>query len=187
MKIISKYSQFEENDVKKFIESSIPVTDCNFKLENYKDKYGWVNLYFKYNGNTLSVTQTLAIDDLTDLVRFFESIINLKEEIVVFLEDENFSEPILYVSSINDNNIRFLIADGKVIYKKWNNDKIDDDPKLSQYEIRCDVIINKQKLLKEFCTIINDLVKNHEPDEIYEIGYENWQDNLNNIVKSVEF
>ena len=51
----------------------------------------------------------MATSDLSDIVSFFENIINLTEEAAVFLDNELISTPLLYVSPLDNQKIRFLV------------------------------------------------------------------------------
>ncbi len=130
----------------------------------------------------------MAAYDLSDLVIFFENIINLEDASAIYLENEEISNPLLYVSPIDNQKIRFLVADGKRVHDLWKDDKISDDELdskgLTYYDIRCDVIVEKKKLLKEFYRAIKNIINTCTIDEhhIYDIGYVIWKDNLKNII-----
>ena len=184
MKIL--INMYCENYIKSFISTTKPVECDKFKLERIEEDAGWVNSYFKYNDISIRVLLTLATSDLSDLVEFFENLINMNEEMVTFLDDEIVSEPLLYASPVDDEKIRFIIADGEKFHTKWKNGELDGEaePRLYQYEIRCDVIIDKNKLLKEFYYAVKNLINSFVPDEhdIYNIEYKNWKDNFKNII-----
>ena len=186
MNLLSNW--YSEEEINQFVHKSEP--NLNGKLELYKgeEDAGWVKLYFKYNETDFNVLITLATSDLTDVVVFFESIINLKEETAVFLDNELISTPLLYASPVDEQKIRFLVADRQRVHDLWHEGKISDEEYDSKgifgYDIRCDVIVEKKKLLKEFYRAIKNIIKTCRTyeDHIYDINYTQWKDNLRNII-----
>lgn len=183
---------YPETDVKQFVKQSTPTTNYSFQLYKGEEDAGWVNFYFKYNESEFTVLITLAGYDLTDIVTFFESLTNLQEDIAVFLENELISEPLLYACPIDNQKIRFFVADGKRVHDLWKEDKISDeelDSKgLFDYDVRCDIVIDKKTLLKQFYKAIKNIINTCEiyEEHIYDINYLCWRDNLKNIVKYIE-
>lgn len=183
---------YPETDIKQFINLSTPAINYNFQLYKGEEDAGWVNFYFKYNESEFEVLITLAAYDLTDIVLFFENIINLKEETAVFLENEMISEPLLYASPVDNQKIRFLVSDGKRINQLWEEDEISDEEldskRLFDYDIRCDIIIDKKILLKQFYRAIKNIINTCEiyEEQIYDINYAQWKDNLKNIVNYIK-
>ena len=186
MNLFSNY--YSENETIQFIDKSTPTENNDLQLYKGEEDAGWVKLYFKYNGSKFEILITLAAYDLSDLVIFFENIINLEDASAIYLEIEEISNPLLYVSPIDNQKIRFLVADGKRVHDLWKDDKISDDELdskgLTYYDIRCDVIVEKKKLLKEFYRAIKNIINTCTIDEhhIYDIGYVIWKDNLKNII-----
>lgn len=186
MNLFSNY--YSENETIQFIDKSTPTENNDLQLYKGEEDAGWVKLYFKYNGSKFEILITLAAYDLSDLVIFFENIINLEDASAIYLENEEISNPLLYVSPIDNQKIRFLVADGKRVHDLWKDDKISDDELdskgLTYYDIRCDVIVEKKKLLKEFYRAIKNIINTCTIDEhhIYDIGYVIWKDNLKNII-----
>lgn len=182
------YEPYSVEEIKHYVSNLTPVENADFKLEKGKEHAGWVYIYFKNNDIIFSVCLSLAVGDLTELVEFFENLIDLQDEMALILDDEMISEALLYASPVDNEKIRFLIADGHEIHTKWNNDLLGDrDPELSDYEIKCDVILNKKKLLKEFYSAIKNIINTceHYEGDIYNINYNAWKDNLRNIIKFV--
>ena len=186
MNLINNF--YSEKDIMQFIKTSIPSTNSNLRLCKGEEDAGWVKFYFKDNKSEFEVLVTLAAYDLTELLIFLENIINLKEETAVFLENETISEPLLFVSPIDNLKIRFLVADGKRVHDLWKQDKISDEELDSKgiydYDIRCDVIIEKKTLLKEFYRAIKNIINTCTiyENQIYDINYINWKNNLKNII-----
>ena len=183
---------YSEKDIIRFIKTSIPSTDSNLQLYKGEEDAGWVTFYFKNNESEFEVLITLAAYDLTELVTFLENIINLKEETAIFLENEEISNPLLFVSPIDNFKIRFLVADVKRVHDLWKQDKISDEDLDSKgihdYDIRCDVVIEKKTLLKEFYRAIKNIINSCTiyENQIYDINYNNWKNNLRNIVNYIK-
>lgn len=190
MELLNNY--YSEKDIMQFIKTSVPSENSDLRLYKAEEDAGWVTFYFKNNKIEFEVLITLAAYDLTDLIIFLENIINLKEEAVIFLENELISEPLLYVSPIDNLKIRFLVADGKRVHDLWKQDNISDEEldskRLQYYDIRCDVIIEKKTLLKEFYRAIKNIINTCTIDQnqIYDINYINWKDNLKNIINYIK-
>ena len=184
---------YSENDLAKFIEKSNPAETSNFRLYKGEEDAGLVTLFFKNSEIMFEVLISLAIDDLTRLVIFFENIINLKEDSAIFLENEEISTPLLYASPIGNEKIRFLVADGKKVHRLWYEDKISNEQiekeGIWSYEIRCDVIIDKKILLKDFYRVIKNIINTFIVDEnyIYDINYISWKDSLKNIISYLKY
>ena len=181
---------YSEDETIEFIKNSTPTENGDLKLYKAKEDAGWVNLYFKYNEGEFRVLITLATSDLSDIVSFFENIINLTEEAAVFLDNELISTPLLYVSPIDNKKIRFLVADEERINTLFEEDKINEEDLkgIFDYDIRCDVIVEKKKLLKEFYRAIKNIINNFEayPEHIYDINYTHWKDKFKNILKYIK-
>ena len=186
MKLFNNW--YPEDETKQFIEKSTPTENSDLRLCKGEEDAGWVRLYFRYNENNFEVLMTLATSDLSDIVIFFENMTDLKEDAAIYLDNEIISTPLLYVSPVDNERVRFLVADGKRVRDLWKEDKISDeeyDSKgLSGYDVRCDVIVEKKKLLKEFYRAIKNIINtctNYDED-IYDIGYPHWKDKLRNII-----
>ena len=176
---------FSEEETTEFIKKSAPYKNADFRLYKGEEDAGWVNFYFKYNESEFSVFTTLATSDLSDIVAFFENIIDLKEETAIFLDDEMVSIPLLYAAPVDNQKIRFLIADCERAHNLSKEGKMEDDYwNLCHYDIKCDVIVEKKKLLKEFYRAIKNVINTCETYEehIYDINYNNWKGNLKNII-----
>ena len=184
MEIFSSY--FYEEEIKEFINTSTPTDKYNLQLYKAEENAGWVNFYFKYNEDEFKIFITLAAYDLRELIFFLENIIDLKDETVIFLENEEISTPLLYVCPIDKEKIRFLVADEQRICDLFESDQIDkDDLKgIFDYDIRCDVIIEKKNLLKQFYRGIKNIINNCKvyDGHVYDIEYLAWKDNLKNII-----
>lgn len=184
-------SVYPETDIKKLVSQSSPSINYKFNLYKAKENAGWVTLYFKYNEGEFEVLITLAAYDLTNLVAFFENITSSKEETALFLENEMISDPLLYVCPIDNKKIRFFVADGKRIHDLLQEDKISDEDidlkGLFDYDIRCDIIIDKKTLLKQFYRVIKNIINTCTiyPEQIYDINYIGWKDNLKNIINYI--
>ncbi len=182
---------YSEEETIQFVKKSTPLSNGNLSLYKGEEDAGWVTLHFKYNEKDFEVLLTLAAYDLTDLVVFFESIIDLKEETAVYLDNELISIPLLYVSPIDSQKVRFLVADGQRVHDLWKEGKITDaeyeSKGLFDYDIRCDAIVEKKKLLKEFYRAIKNIINNCTiyEEHIYDIGYTQWKNNLRNIISYI--
>ena len=183
IKIIQGYQPYNMNKIEDFVSSSTPNLDSDIDIVKGEECSGWVEFTFKHNNETFKITHSLAVSNLTPVVLFFESIINLKEGTAIFLDDECISEPLFYISPIDDSNIRFLIARRKATHDDCIIDEIEgSDLMLSKYIIKSDVITDKTKLLNGFCRAVKNIISTHEKNDLYYIDYEEWKDNYKHII-----
>ena len=93
MNLFSNY--YSENKTIQFIDKSTPAENNDLQLYKGEEDAGWVTLYFKHNKSNFEILITLAAYDLSDLVIFFENIINLEKASAIYLENEEISNPLL--------------------------------------------------------------------------------------------
>lgn len=163
---VSYFDTEEEKEIIDLIKNSNPNCNATLSFVEIKEKAGWIYITVKTDDSEFSINHSSYISDTSCLIKFFEEIINLKEEIVLALDYEG-SNPILYVAPI-DNNIRFLFAHD---YNLFLNDDI-DEYKISDYTIECDVVVNKKELLKNFYDIMYPFTINYDIKEARKGHYE---------------
>ena len=111
------------------------------------------------------IQYSTVMTDTFDLIQFLAEIINLKDDIAFFPDNEG-SLPLLYVKSIDEKNIRFIFAHDYELYASFANNIIDDYD-LNLYKIECDILIDKKIFLKEFYKILSPFVNNYNLKEVY--------------------
>jgi len=146
----------EMQELIELINKSKPIVEFVLSFDKIKDKHGQVSLTTKINKSEFSINYCSYLFDTSYLIKFFADIINLKEDIVLVLDNEGI-EPILYASPNSTNNVRFIFAHD---YDLFLNTDI-SEYNISDYKIECDIIIDKKELLKRFYNIIYPLVMNY--------------------------
>lgn len=183
------YASYPKEEIETFINKSTPIENTDFRLKYGYEDAGWADFCFKYNHRHFNILMTLASSDLSDIVEFFENFINLKEKSVTFLDNETISTPLLYAAPADNDKIRFLVADGLRRHDLWYKNKLDekDFKGIFDYDIRCDVIVSKKKLLKEFYRAVKNIINYCTIYEynMYDINYPQWKDKLKNIISYI--
>ncbi len=93
----------------------------------------------------------------------FAKIVNLKDEIVIFLDYEG-SYPMLYAKKTDKDTVRFIFAHDYILFK---NDENDDNCR-PLYKIECDILIDKKELLEKFYNILNPFIMNYDEKFAYD-------------------
>ena len=163
MKIIKDEFFDTEEKIYKLINKSEPSSNYTFTVENFKESAGWVYITGKINKSEYSINYSSAIFDHYWIIKFFAEIINLKDEIVIFLDYEG-SYPMLYAKKADNNTVRFIFAHDYILFE---NDENDDDC-LPFYKIECDIQIDKKELLEKFYNIINPHIMNYDEKNNYD-------------------
>ncbi len=163
MKIIKDEFFDTEEKIYKLINKSEPSSNYTFTVENFKELAGWVYITGKINKSEYSINYSSAIFDHYWIIKFFAEIINLKDEIVIFLDYEG-SYPMLYAKKADNNTVRFIFAHDYILFE---NDENDDDC-LPLYKIECDIQIDKKELLEKFYNIINPHIMNYDEKNNYD-------------------
>lgn len=159
MKIFAKFYDKKE-DIITLINKSEPITDFKFSVLKFKNKYGWASILVKINKLKFLIKYSSCMYDTANLIEYFSELVDLKEEIVLVLDNEG-SDPIFYAKPINDDTIRFLFASDYKLFDSFCMDEI-DDYNLTDFYIECDILINKKVLLKEFYNIFYSYIKKYE-------------------------
>lgn len=156
-----------EEKIYKLINKSKPSSDYIFTVDNLEETAGWVYITGKINESKYSVNYSSAIFEHSFVIKFFTKLINIKDEIVIFLDYEG-SYPMLYAKKTDNNTLRFIFAHDYILFKNDEN----DDECLPLYKIECDILIDKKELLEKFYNIfyphIIYLDKNSSYDNKYD-------------------
>lgn len=177
----------QEQEISELIKKSNPCTGSKLSLIKIEEKAGWIYITAKVNDYEFSINQSSYVSDTSYLIKFFEEIIELKEELTLALDYEG-SNPILYASPVDNNNVRFLFAHD---YNLFLNDDI-GEYKISDYTIDCDIIIDKKELIEKFYNILAPFTVNYNTQEAREGHYddvfnlENAKQYLNQIKKYLD-
>lgn len=169
---------YEENEVRDFVNKSTPVENVDFKVLNFKEDAGWVYINCKCGDSDFLIHYSSAVMGLLSLIRFFQRIIKLKDDVVLFLDNEG-SDPMLYAKIMDDNKVRFIFAQDYELYKKFVDDEI-EDWELEDYKIECDIIVDKKDLIREFYEILKDYNFKAYAESLY-IDIKNCKQNLKKI------
>ena len=148
MKIIDEC--YSEKKILAFVETSKSVVESNFKVISAEETHDWIYIKVQNNEKVFSVKFSNLMFDVSKLIKCFEEIICKDEEIAIFLDYEG-SYPLIYLKPISDGKIRFLFAHD---YDLFLRDDI-DDYSLNDYKIECDVVLDRETLLKEFLKALN--------------------------------
>lgn len=158
--LVAWFDTEQEQEITELIKKSHPSTDSKLSVVKIEEKSGWIYITAKINDSEFHINHSSYVSDTSYLIKFFEEIIELKEELVLALDYEG-SDPILYAAPVDDNNVRFLFAHD---YNLFLNDDV-DEYKISDYTIECDAIVNKKELLKIFYDILYPFTINYDIKE----------------------
>ena len=154
-----------ENEIIDFVNQSKPNQYSNFSVLTIKEQNGWIYIDLEKDKKKFYIQYSTVMTDTFDLIQFLAEIINLKDDIAFFPDNEG-SLPLLYVKSIDEKNIRFIFAHDYELYASFANNIIDDYD-LNLYKIECDILIDKKIFLKEFYKILSPFVNNYNLKEVY--------------------
>ena len=174
---------YEENEVVALVNKSTSVENVDFKVLKFEERAGWVYINCKCGESDFMIKYSSAMMDISYLIRFFQKIIKLKNDVVLFLDNEG-SDPMLYAKVMDGNKVRFIFAQDYELYKKFVDDEI-EDWELEDYKIECDVIIDKKDLIRDFYKILKDYNIN-ECSPYSDIDIKNCKHNLNKMKKFLE-
>ena len=163
MKIITDEFVGTKEKIYKLINKSEPSSNYTFTVENIKELSGWVYITGNINEAEYSINYSSAIYDNYWIIQFFAKIVNLKDEIVIFLDYEG-SYPMLYAKKTDKDTVRFIFAHDYILFKNDEN----DDNCLPLYKIECDILIDKKELLEKFYNILNPFIMNYDEKFAYD-------------------
>ena len=161
MKIIGEKFDIEEN-ILKLVGKSTPITDSELTFKYFTEVADWMRVSGKINNTEFSINYSSLVFDTSIFIQFFAELINLKNEIAIFLDNEG-SYPLLYAKKTAKDTIRFIFAHDYILYK--NDEEYED---CLSYKVEFDILISKKKLLGEFYTILYQFLKN------YDLNYANF-------------
>lgn len=147
MKIIGVKFDTEEN-ILKLISKTTPSSDAKLTFTNLSEMAGWVYVNGKVNESEFSIHFSSWVSDTSIFIHFFEELINLKDEITLFLDNEG-SYPLLYAKKVDNDTLRFIFAHDYILHK---NDEDYED--CLRYKIEFDILISKKELLSSFYIIL---------------------------------
>ena len=107
-----KVNELYENDeqlILKLINNSSISSNSTFTILKIEEKCGWAYISVKNYEYEFSINYSSCMFDLSNLIEFLAEIINLKEDIALYLDYEG-SYPLIYAKEIDDNKIRFIFA-----------------------------------------------------------------------------
>lgn len=94
MIIIGENFDTEEN-ILKLISKSTPSADAKITFTNLSEMAGWVYVKGKVNESEFNIHFSSWVSDTSIFIHFFKELVNLKDEITLFLDNEG-SYPLLY-------------------------------------------------------------------------------------------
>ena len=147
MKIIGENFDTEDN-ILKLISKSTPSSDAKLTFTNFSEMAGWVYVNGKVNESEFSIHFSSWVSDTSIFIHFFEELINLKDEITLFLDNEG-SYPLLYAKKVDNDTLRFVFAHDYILHK---NDEDYED--CLRYKIEFDLLVSKKELLSCFYIIL---------------------------------
>lgn len=176
MKIIGDNFDTEEN-ILKLISKSTPSSNSELTFDCITNGGGWIYVTGNIIETKFSINYSELVFDTAIFVQFFAELINLEDEITIFLDYEG-SYPLLYAKKGNNDTIRFLFAHDYILFK--NNEEWED---CLQHKIEFDILINKKDLLSKIYIILYRFLKNYDLDyaEYIDFNIEKAKEYLNTI------
>lgn len=168
MNIIGEF--YENNDdLFKLISSSKPNFNSTFQVLTINEEAGWAKIILKINDSEINIKYSSCMFDHSLLTEFLSQIIDLKEEVLLILDNEG-SEPMLYAEPNDTNTIRLLFASDYEIFNAFCRDEI-NNYNLADFKVEFDIIINKKNLLEEFYKNLYPFAINYDFKEVYDPAF----------------
>ena len=163
MKIINGSTIFnfdkEKENILKLIGKSEPKNCSNLQVE-LDQCAGWSSIKVQTENAEFFIKYSDYTTIVSAFIEFLAEIINSQDDLAVILDYEG-SNPVIYVKNIDETNVRFLFAHD---YNLFLNDDIDDYC-FFDYDILCDIRIEKKKLLRVFYNIYYPITINFNPED----------------------
>ncbi len=156
-------SEDDKKEIKNLIDKSTPSSDSKFCLTKIEDEAGWTYITANNKESEFLIKYSSCMFDTSILIKFFAKIIDCKEDAAVIIDYEG-SEPIFYVTPVNENKIRLIYAHD---YDLFLNDDVNEYNR-SDYKIECDIIIDKKEILENFYNIFYPFTINYNLEKAYE-------------------
>ena len=181
MKIIGVKFDTEEN-ILNLISKSTPRSDAKLTFSSFTETAGWFYVKGNVDKSEFSINYSSAVFGISAFTQFFAELVNLKEDITIFLDYEG-SYPMLYAKKVDKDTLRFIFAHDYILYK---NDEDYED--CLCYKIEFDVLISKKELLGQFYTHLYFYLKKNRLyyDESFELDLKHANKHLDKIKRYLD-
>ena len=149
-------------EIKELISKTNPVFDNNIGLTKIEAELDAGSYYFYFknqNQEENMIRLTAYNDDIYFVLEFLLRLTNIQAPICTLVRDEG-EHGIFYAVPINENQIRFVVADDYELYKRFC--QYDEHYSFADAHICLDIIINKNRLIKQFYNAIWEETKNYK-------------------------
>lgn len=151
-----------DNEIQKLVTKSKPIPvkelpltkiECDLSVGNF-------DFYFKNQNDVENcINLTFYACHLDVVLYFLAALITIESPICTFIEDEGMNG-IFYAELIDDNTVRFLVADDYELYLKFCQDKISYS--FADCHIILDILIDKDELVKQFYKKLWEKIKDYK-------------------------
>lgn len=151
-----------DTEIKELISKTNPVFDNNIGLTKIEAELDAGSYYFYFknqNQEENMIRLTAYNDDIYFVLEFLLRLTNIKAPICTLVRDEG-EHGIFYAVPINENQIRFVVADDYELYKRFC--QYNEHYSFADAHICLDIIINKNRLIKQFYNAIWEETKNYK-------------------------
>lgn len=143
-----------DTEIKELISKTNPVFGSNLgltKIEAELDAGSYDFYFINQNQEENMIRLTAYNDDIYFVLDFVWNLTNIQVPKCLFVRDEG-EHGIFYAEPVNENQIHFVVADDYELYKRFC--RYDEHYSFADAHICLDIIINKNRLIKQFYNAI---------------------------------
>lgn len=140
-----------KEQIRNLLKKSTPVEVESLNFTGFVNghSHGIYDFYLKNTKNKRIVIPFRdELSNINDFWPFLEFLTSTNETSLLYIDDDG-NEQILYVEHINEQNIRFFIAETWNVYDKFQKHEIEHYT-YEDADVLLDVIINKKVMIKQF-------------------------------------
>jgi len=147
--------------VRQILLDSSKEPDSNFSVEFFQpeDSYGWIDITITSSSYKTTIETSYVYDPYYDFIWWLEAIyLNKIPQLWIIDEEGRFQECFVY--ALDSKRVRFIVInENNLLLDDWN-----------ESSIVLDVVISKEKFIKEFYFKFKNFVENKYKHDLWESG-----------------